>query len=141
VLVTMVIWQWRSVFVRCTALTGAAFALLAWGSPLLVQGKTVDFPGPYGILKHLPLFDTLLPTRLGEVTTWALVPVVALGVQRVVDLPNLPGETSHWRRRLLMIGAFAAVFIPIMPLPITAIERPVVPAFITSGQWRSYVGP
>ena len=140
-LVTLVIWQWRTVLVRCAAVTAAVFAVLAWGSPLKLQDKNLDVPGPYAVLKHLPLFDTLLPTRLGEVTTWALVPVVALGVQRLVDLPNLPGETSHWRRRLLMIGAFAAALVPAAPLPITVIDRQPVPAFITSGQWRSYVGP
>jgi hypothetical protein len=140
-ILTLVVWQWRTLLVRCAALTAAAFAVLAWGSPLKLQGKTIDVPGPYAILKHLPLFDTLLPTRLGEVTTWALVPVLALGVQRLVDLPRLPGETVLWHRRLLMIGAFAAALVPAAPMPIAVIHRPPVPAFITSGQWRSYVAP
>jgi hypothetical protein len=139
-LVALVLWQWHDVRIRCLASTAVGFAALAWGSPLQFQGRDTAVPGPFGLLKELPLFDTLLPTRLGEVTNWAVVPVAALALQRLVDLPGLPGLSAR-ARRLFLVGAFAAVLVPAAPMPIKVQLRPAVPAFIASGAWQQYVGP
>ncbi|MFG2042435.1 hypothetical protein [Dactylosporangium sp. NPDC048998] len=136
-IVALVVWQWHDVRIRCMALTGACFAALAWGTPLQFQGEVTGIPGPYALLQHLPLFDTVLPTRLGEATNWAVVPIVALGLQRLIDLRGVPART----RRMLLIGVFAAVLVPAAPMPIKVALRPPVPSFISSGAWRSYVGP
>ncbi|WP_432828904.1 hypothetical protein [Dactylosporangium sp. CA-092794] len=136
-LLTLIVWQWRDVLVRTLAITGLGFAVLAWGSPLQFQGRDTHVPGPYGLIMHLPLFDTLLPTRLGEVTNWAVVPIVAIGLQRLMRLRGLDART----RRLFLIGAFAAALVPGAPMPIKVELRPQTPAFIASGAWKPYVGP
>ncbi|MEV8514864.1 hypothetical protein [Dactylosporangium sp. NPDC051484] len=136
-IVALVVWQWHDVRIRCMALTGACFAVLAWGTPLRSRGEVTGIPGPYALLQKLPLFDTVLPTRLGEATNWAVVPIVALGLQRLIDLPGVPART----RRVLLVGVFAAVLLPAAPMPITVDPRPPVPSFISSGAWRPYVGP
>lgn len=136
-LIALVVWQWHDVRIRCLAIAGAGFAVLAWGSPLQFQGEETGIPGPFAVLKRLPLFDTLLPTRLGEITTWAAVPIVALGVQRLTEPGELPART----RRLVLVGAFAAALVPAAPMPVKVDLRPPVPSFVASGQWRQYVGP
>ncbi|WP_432976075.1 hypothetical protein [Dactylosporangium sp. CA-233914] len=134
-LAALVIWQWSDVFIRCLAMTGLGFQIMAWGSPLQFQGRDTDIPAPYGLLKELPLFDTLLPTRLGEVTNWAVVPILALGLQRLIDIKGLPIRT----RRLLFVGVLAAALVPAAPMPIKVVNRVEIPAFISSGKWKPYV--
>ncbi|MFD0585663.1 glycosyltransferase family protein [Dactylosporangium darangshiense] len=136
-LVALIVWQWQDLLVRCLAITGGVFAALAWGNPLQFKGRDTGIPGPFALLEHLPLFDTLLPTRLGEVSNWAAAPLLALGVQRLVKLQGVPART----RRILMLGLLGAALVPAAPMPVKVETRPAVPAFVTSGAWRDYVGP
>lgn len=126
----IVVRWWREPLVRCLAVTGAVFAVLSFGNELTVRGEAIGVPGPYALLRDLPLFDTLLPTRLGEAATWAVAPLVAIGLDR---LPAAAGT------RVLKVGLAAAVLVPAAPVPIKVFDRPPVPAFLTSGEWRSYV--
>ncbi|MEV8512226.1 hypothetical protein [Dactylosporangium sp. NPDC051484] len=123
-----VAWRRRDRLVRSLALTGALFLALSLGNELTVRGHATGVPGPYAPLARLPLFDTLLPTRLGEVATWALAPIAALAVA-AVRLPS----------RVLTAGLVAAVLLPAAPTPTLVFDRPAVPAFITTGAWRPYV--
>ncbi|GAA2623321.1 glycosyl transferase [Dactylosporangium fulvum] len=125
----VVIWLWRERLVRALAITGVVFAVLSFGPEPALRGREIGIPGPYALLNRLPLFDTLLPTRLGEVLTWAVAPLAAIGLSRLAA------------PRVLSIGLVAAILVPAAPTPIRVIERPPVPTFITSGEWRSYVGP
>ncbi|MEV4138501.1 glycosyl transferase [Dactylosporangium sp. NPDC049742] len=128
----VVAWRWREPLVRSLAGTGVLFAVLSLGNELTLYQREIGVPGPYALLRHLPLFDTLLPTRLGEAATWAVAPLVAIGLDR------LPAPAGL---RLLKVGLVAAVLVPAAPVPIKVFDRPAVPAFIASGEWRSFVGP
>ncbi|WP_432840725.1 hypothetical protein [Dactylosporangium sp. CA-092794] len=120
-------WRWRDALVRSLAVTGALFLALSFGTELTVRGRPIGVPGPYAPLAHLPLFDTLLPTRLGEAATWALAPIAALAVA-AARLPS----------RVLTAGLVAAILVPAAPTPTLVFDRPAVPAFITTGAWRGY---
>ncbi|GAA3451402.1 DUF2079 domain-containing protein [Dactylosporangium matsuzakiense] len=136
-LAALVVWQWRSVLIRSLAATGLVFQVLAWGNPLQFQGRDTRVWGPFALLQHLPLFDTLLPTRLGEVTNWAAVPILALGLQRLLDR-----QTSDVRtKRLFLVTALAAALVPAAPMPIKVVNRTPIPTFVSSGAWQQYVGP
>ncbi|WP_426506116.1 hypothetical protein ACPPVO_49710 [Dactylosporangium sp. McL0621] len=135
-LVALVVWQWHDVLIRSLAITGLGFQVLAWGSPLQFQGRNTHVPGPFWLLQHLPLFDTLLPTRLGEVTNWAVVPILALGVQRLLELGGLPVRT----RRLFLGTVLVAALLPAAPMPIKVVNRTPIPAFVSAGTWKQYVG-
>jgi len=130
--IALVLWRRRDALMRCIALTGLLFLLLSLGTELTWRGRGTGVPGPYALLSPLPLFDTLLPTRLGEVTTWAIAPLVAIG------LAAIPARPAH---RLLRIGLVAAVLLPAAPTPTKVFNRPPIPTFITTGAWRAYVGP
>jgi hypothetical protein len=126
----VVVWRWREPLVRSIAITGMVFAVLSFGTDLTLHNRDIGVPGPYAPLRHLPLFDMLLPTRLGEAVTWAVVPLVAIGLDR------LPAPAGL---RVLKVGLVAAVLVPAAPVPIKVIDRPAIPSFIASGEWRSYV--
>ncbi|MEV6930237.1 hypothetical protein AB0M46_37945 [Dactylosporangium sp. NPDC051485] len=136
-LIVLVWWQWRDVRVRCLAVTGLGFAVLAMGSPLQYDGVDTGIKGPFGLLNELPLFDTVLPTRFGQVTQWAVVLLVGIGIQRLSEIPGLSGRN----RRALISGLVAVALVPAAPGTLKVVSRPPTPSFITAGTWKQYVGP
>jgi hypothetical protein len=134
-------WRWREPLVRCAAITGGTFALLSLGAKPTVLGRPLGVPGPWALIDRLPLFDSMLATRFGEVLTWAIGPILAIGWDRLRALPEFATEASTWARRLLMGGAFAAALVPATPLPVPVNARPAIPAFVANGTWHDYVGP
>jgi hypothetical protein len=132
--------QWRrSALIRAATVTGVVFAALSLGPYISVSGHQTHFPGPFRLLQHVPLVDLSQPGRFTLVVVPALGLLLARGVQWAIDLtPKLRTAgvrawTPLWV--LVLLGAL----IPVLPLPVPAASRPPVPAFISSGQWRSYV--
>ena len=128
--VAVVVWRWREPIVRSVAITGAVFAVLSFGNELTLHGRDTGVPGLYALLEHLPLFDTLLPTRLGEAATWAVAPLVADRAGPAAGSGGPAGAEGRPGRGGAGAGA---------PVPIKVIDRPAIPSFIASGEWRSDV--
>jgi hypothetical protein len=89
-------------------------------------------------LAHLPVFDSVICTRL----TLLMLPPVAFLVALAIDKVR-SYDVLRQRRdlRLMLFGGLAAALLPLVPTPLPATGRPPTPAFIGSGQWRSYVAP
>jgi hypothetical protein len=85
--------------------------------------------GPYRILAHLPLFDSLVPSRL----SLAVLFIAGVLVARAAD------EAATRRRPWLWYAALTAALLPIAPIPLPTLRPQPVPAFITAGTWRRYV--
>lgn len=134
--VAIVIWLRREVVVRALAFTGAFFAVLSLGERVTYWHREL-FVGPWEWLVKLPLLNAVVPTRFGMITSVAVGVLLALAVDRTlaVDLAN--------RRVLrgLVAAGLAIALVPIAPVPLKEVTRPPVPEFITSGEWRRYVGP
>jgi hypothetical protein len=134
VVTTLVLWHNR--LARAGAAVAVAFGVLALGSHLHVNGHASHIPGPWWPLRHLPLFDSVIITRLAL----AMVPPIAMLLALLADQiasyelgprPRMP--------RLLMFSAIAVALLPLVPTALPAIGRPEVPLFIASGEWRSMV--
>ena len=85
------------------------------------------------VLDHLPVFDSVVPTRFGL----ALIPVIAILVGFSVQAAAT--ASAGWLRHGWTLVLITAL-LPIAPTPVPATWARPVPAFFTSGQWRSYVG-
>jgi hypothetical protein len=107
------------------------FAVLSLGPRLRLDGHRTDFPLPYALLRHAPLFDSALPGRL------ALIVAALAGVLLAVSLDGLPGL----KRPRLVAAAVAVGLLPIVPAPLLTMDRSPVPHFISSGRWHEYVQP
>jgi hypothetical protein len=83
------------------------------------------------VVNHLPLFDSVLPIRLGLV----LVPVIAVLVALAVDDALRRG----YRHGVAWLVAVTAALLPLVPARLPVEPTPTVPAFFTSGDWRRYV--
>jgi hypothetical protein len=134
--VVLGIWLWRVAAARALVLTAAVLAVLSLGWELVVDGVPTGIPMPWLVVSQLPLYDSLLGSRLAM----ACVPVagilLAMGSERILTLAR---NVTHVPLRLLWSGMLVAVLLPIAPMPLSVVERPDTPAFFAS--WQSYVPP
>jgi len=127
-LVVIAVWLWRRVAVRALALVAVVFFVLSLGATAKLHGEPVLTHAPWGWLNRLPLFDSVLPIRLGLV----LVPVIAVLLAFSVEAARPP-------LRAAWLVAVALVLLPLVPVPLPVQQRPPTPEFFTSGGWRQYV--
>jgi hypothetical protein len=129
----IVIGLWRRrVAVRALAAVAVVFAVLALGRTVRAGGHTVLPHGPMSVLDHLPLFDSVVPTRFGL----ALIPVIAVLLAFSVQAA---ATASHAWLRYGWTLVLVAALLPIAPTPVLAGPAAPVPGFFTSGQWHHYV--
>jgi hypothetical protein len=116
---------WRRRAARALFVTGVVFAVLSLGRTIRYQGEPTTHSGPWKFLAELPLFDSVVPTRLALVVT----PLIGLLLALLLTAP---------RRLLWAFAAFVALF-PLIPTPQPAIGRDPLPAVFANGDWRQYM--
>jgi hypothetical protein len=142
---------WRRAAVRALAVTAAVFVLLSLGQYVVVDGGKTEISGPWRLLADLPLFDTVVPTRLSLV----VIPIVGVLLAFFVEwFMNNGGSrvgaaddgdfVAKARRfwtplRVLGVGALVVALLPIAPTPLAVSARQPAPRFFTSGAWRDRV--
>ncbi len=128
-LVVIVVWLRRRPVVRALAAVAVVFFVLSLGASVNLHGHAVLTNAPWAWLRTLPLFDSVLPIRLGLV----LVPVFAILVALSVD------AARRYRFGTVWLVALSLAMLPLVPVPVPVTDAPRVPAFFTSGAWRDYV--
>ncbi|NKQ53896.1 YfhO family protein [Amycolatopsis sp. K13G38] len=138
-MVVLTIWLWRNVMARSIAIAMFVMAWLSLGVEITVAHTATGIPGPWRLLANLPLFDSLLESRLAMACIPAVGALLAIATDRVFR-----AAPSYRDRELpvrwLWLGTLVAVLLPVAPTPLETITRPAVPAFFTTGAWRDYVG-
>jgi hypothetical protein len=144
--IIVVLWKRRPA-VRALAIVGVLFAWASMGGGRISE---TGLPGsktyPISLWKFLskvPLFDSVLPSRLALV----LVPVIGVLLAFAVsDAYRALGNAFEERRALpgallpsVALAAIVAALITVAPIPIPTAPRSVVPTFFSSGDWRPYV--
>jgi hypothetical protein len=111
--------------VVAAAVTVVCAMVLALGGRLTIHGSATRIPLPWLIPAHLPVIGSLLPVRLMVAGYLALAVIVAVFLDRVLEVP------PRWRAAGL--AAAAVALIPLIPtLPIQS-SRLGIPAFFTDG--------
>jgi len=129
VLLGTVIWLGRRPAVRALALVAVLFGVLSLGTDADWYGRPVWHGAPWHWVNHLPLFDSVLPIRLGLV----LVPVFAVLLALLLD------EALKRRYAAIAVALVAAALVPLVPVPLPVAATAPVPAFFASGDWKKYV--
>lgn len=131
----IVVRLWERAVVKALAFTILAAAFLSLGPKFRIPLTDVVLPGPWAVLAHAPLFESVIESRVAMVCAPALGMLVALA---------LAGLLTSRRRmtgaRYAGVAAVALALLPIVPAPLRAVERAQVPAFIADGTWKKYVG-
>src|SRR5262249_41141156 len=99
--------------------------------------------GPWRLLAALPLFDSVVPTRLALVVTPVIGVLLALLVDRqIVPEPGsrvVPSATLV--ASLVWTAALCVALVPLVPTPQPTPERTGLPRFFSSGHWRDHLPP
>jgi hypothetical protein len=136
-LVLVVARFWRDPWIRAFGISAIALASLTLGRSIWLFGNDTGVPGPYKFVGQLPLFDSLVPSRLGLGVMGLSGIILAVVSERIAD--RATGAALGRDLRLGWIAALAAAVVPILPTPLTVEERPHVPAFLADGTWRRYI--
>jgi hypothetical protein len=121
--------------VAALTVTAAAIAIAALGPHLQIGNWHSGIPLPWAAVQRLPIFNAALPGRFALL----LIPVIAVVIVVMFD-EALALPRRHPMRKVAAAVA-AAAFVPLLPLPLAASPRSALPAFITSGEWRSHLPP
>jgi hypothetical protein len=117
-------WLWRNALARAAAIIGLTFAVLSLGPHLRLRGAATTIALPWDLINELPLFDSVVPTRMSLVVTVTIGVLLALALDRAA---------RSWETRLPWLVAVAAALLPLTPVPLPTQPRPATPVFFTSG--------
>ncbi|MFF4497629.1 dolichyl-phosphate beta-glucosyltransferase [Streptomyces sp. NPDC001546] len=126
------LWMWRRPLVRALGLTALAAAVLSLGPRVELDKFGVTLPAPWLLLRHLPLLESVIESRV------AMVCAPLFGMLLALALDRLRGFRSSDHRAVGYL-AVAAALVPILPLPLVTKDRDPVPSFITEGRYEEYV--
>ena len=132
--------MWRRLVVRALAVLAVVFAVLSLGPILQVRGHAhKNVLTPYRLFAKLPLFDSVITTRLSLV----LIPVVGALLALFAAHVLAVGGTEEYRSRfrLVAFGVLVAALLPLAPTRLAISFRTPTPAFFADGTWRGYVTP
>ena len=110
------------------------------GEVITVHRHETGIPTPWRVLRHVPLFDSLLASRLGLIAVPMIGFVLAVGIERALRLRRTVPRADAWWPLTMVVG-LVAVLVPIVPTPIPVLSRTPVPTFVSAGTWKRYVGP
>lgn len=121
----------RSAAGRALMATLAWFWWLSLGPYVLINGQQTTTKTPWYYIAELPLFNSVVPTRIGLALTPMIGVLLALAIDRF----------QPHRFRVLWTAIVIAALLPIAPTPLPTSKPhvPPTPVFFTSGAWRDVV--
>ncbi|MEU9155818.1 dolichyl-phosphate beta-glucosyltransferase [Streptomyces sp. NPDC048417] len=129
----IVVRLWERPLVKALAFTSVAAAVLSLGPKIRVPLTDTVYPGPWALVRKLPLFESVIEGRVAMICAPALGVLLALAIEKVL-------ATRRIGTQYLGLLAIALAVLPIVPAPLKSEQRTPVPEFIASGMWKSYVG-
>jgi hypothetical protein len=147
-LITFVValfWLRRSAFARALGITALLLSILSLGSKIVVDGDNTRITGPWAIVKDIPIFDSVVPTRLSLFVLPIIAVIIALAHDRVLSIKTMPGYASRRaaarapQSRLAWCVLVGVSLIAALPTPVPAVPLAPTPAFFTAGTWKTYV--
>ncbi|NUR72210.1 MAG: hypothetical protein HOU81_15460 [Hamadaea sp.] len=135
VLALLVLWQVRTLAVRVALAVAAWFTVLSFGAYPEVDGHPLGPAGPWRELIKIPLFDSVVPARMG------LAVIPAFGVIIAVSLDRLLSRDRRrwWPVRVAAAAAVLFALVPLAPRPLAVRPKTPMPKFLADGAWRAYV--
>jgi hypothetical protein len=121
VLVIATVAGWRHLTIRVCALTTAALLLLSIGAhpKLTASARPAGITLPWGLLEHVPVISSLLPSRLSIIADGTAAALLAFAIDRAW------ARLSHTRLGRRRAGAVVAsvsllAVLPLVPVPMGA---------------------
>jgi hypothetical protein len=130
----------RELLVRISVIVILFSCVLSLGGTIHVAGHSL-LPGPWGLLEGLPVFDSVIVSRLTLLAVPFIGVLLALLTTRAMAAAaDRPRAEALRVRRYALLG-IAAALVSVAPAPLPVIDRPATPDFITSGVWEQVIIP
>ncbi|BFU47858.1 hypothetical protein [Krasilnikovia sp. MM14-A1004] len=134
----LIFWMRRTVAVVALGGIALLFAAMSLGPQIYLRGINTGVAGIWSVLHSVPVLNSAVPTRWALAIAPVVGIVLALGVQRGVELVRTQPSTRG-PVRVAMITAVVMALVPLAPTPLVTKPMEPVPDFVTSGAWRQYV--
>lgn len=132
VIVAAVVYLRRNALALSCGIAALAMSLLSLGPEIVVARHKTGIPGPFWLIKGLPLVNGALPMRFAL----AAVPLIAV----ILVLALLRVRTTQPSLKAVRVGVPAVVvasLVPLLPAPLPTVDRPAIPRFYSEGYWKS----
>jgi hypothetical protein len=122
---------WRNLIARVALITGLVLAALSLGSAIKINENQTGVPGPWALVSDLPLFDSIIVTRIGMEVAPAIAVILVTAAEKLATRSIITAGIA---------GAAAAVaLVPLVPTPLPTTDHATVPAFFTTNAWRAHL--
>ncbi len=146
-LLVLAVVHWRRPVVRAASAVVVLACWLSLGTQVVLHGQPTPIPPLWPTVAHLPLLDSLLPTRFTLVAVPAMATLLVVGVDSAIRRVTAGGSARHTDSLVPTWGPLVAVGVatlvalaPMAPTRLWSDPRPAVPSFFTAGLWRDHVG-
>lgn len=149
-LITLVVaayWLRRNTLAIALGITAVVLAALSLGKTITIGTDHTSVKGPWTLLSNLPIFDSVVPTRLSLFVLPIVAVIVALAHDHVmsaygrVSRPRVRGRDTSVRPMLAWSVLVGVALATVIPTPVPTVELAATPTFFTDGTWRQYVSP
>jgi hypothetical protein len=134
----LIVWMRRTAAVLAVGAVTLIFAAMSLGPRVMMDGINTGVIGPWAMLHSVPVLNSAVPTRWAMAIAPAVGILLALGVQRAVDLVKTQ-PAARGPVRVAMVTAVAMALVPLVPTPVPTLPQVPAPEFIASGEWRKFV--
>jgi len=138
VCVLAVVLTWRRKVTWALVVTAFVFAALSLGPQIMIDQDDTGVDGPWRWLENLPVFNSVVPTRLSLIVVPVAAALPALGADRALKAAR--GRTPPIAIAIRAVTAVLVLgaLVPLAPKQIPIDDVPPTPAFVTAGLWRDY---
>jgi hypothetical protein len=136
-----VVLTWRRKVTWALLITGFVFVALSLGPHITINQNDTGVDGPWRWLESLPVFDSVVPTRLSLVVVPIAAALLALGADRAVLLARGRRPPVAIAIRAVTAALVLGALIPLVPRQLPTAQVPATPPFVTAGIWRDYARP
>jgi hypothetical protein len=112
---------------------------MSLGPVLLWDMAPTNISGPFDLLFHLPLFDSVIATRWSLVILPLIAILLALWLDTTLGLARTATRDRSRMMSVLAVGLVVVSLVPLFPRRIHITSPEPIPEFFSNGQWRSYV--
>jgi hypothetical protein len=123
---------WRAAAVRMALVVGVIFAALSLGDEIKIKTIPSGVPGPWRLVSSLPLFDSIIVTRIAMMVAPAMAVILVIAADRLLASRRTVPVS-------LMTGLAVISLVPLLPRPLPTSPPAPVPEFFSGGTWRSFV--
>ncbi|SNT18942.1 hypothetical protein SAMN05421812_103622 [Asanoa hainanensis] len=130
---------WRRRTTWALVVTGLLFGALSLGPHIMIDQDDTGVDGPWRWLENLPIFNSVVPTRLSLIVVPVAAALLALGADQALRFARTRRNANvAVAIRCVTAAAILGALVPLAPKQLPTVDVPSTPAFVTQGLWRDY---